>query len=70
MAMKNWVKIDSGAYSTSWKNKSNRDVVRAFYRKNSFFYDVKNRDGYVLFEKETNSKSKALRLSKSYMRKN
>ncbi len=72
MVLRDWEKLnDNSILFTRWRNKKNKDVVRTFHSgKLLNFFDVKNKNGYVRFEKEVNTKAQVLKLAKDYMKKN
>ena len=69
MAMKDWRRTQgAGINQTIWVNKKNGDIVRAFHKGKLFFYDVRDKDRFVMFENEAIDKKGAINLAKSYMR--
>lgn len=68
--MKDWDKLNSYCNEGQciWKNSESGDLVRVVHRDGLYFYDVRNKDRYIMFEKGFKNKSQTLKFAKSYMR--
>ena len=68
MAQVDYEKRTSGKRFTLWRDKRNGDMVRAVHNGKLFFYDVRDRDRFVIFEADAKSKTDAINKAKLYMR--
>lgn len=72
MATKDWEKKPQ--YSNSrqmvWKNKKNGDLLRVYHKPGLKFYDVRDKNGKIIYEKEFKTKYQAVSYAKKYMSRN
>ena len=76
MATKDWIKTDNTQEKIRWQNKKNGNIVfvhnlkKGFYIKDYIGVEVMGNNAQNILSKEFKTKSKAMKFSRSYMRKN